>query len=97
MTNWEWLMEVVDKIESLASSELKQDGFVFQIGEIYSSDVNIYEIKYRRLASFLTIPYQHKVIESEYLPIQFSNKKEAVYKACVEFIKWYVEQTNIIK
>jgi hypothetical protein len=78
MTNYEWLMEVVDKIESLPSK------YVVQIGDVYSTDVNIFQLVYNS-----NVPSLVKVIATDYLPIQFNNKKEAIYDACIKFIKWY--------
>ena len=66
--DWNWLMEVVEKIDSLCINT----GF-----EIYSRYVHI------RVNNNLTI--SSNVCNS---------KREAVYKACVEFVKWYNEQNN---
>ena len=65
-SDWNWLMEVVDKIESLCSNT----GF-----EISSSFVHI------RVNNNLTISSG-----------VCSDRMEAVYNACVEFIKWYNQQ-----
>jgi hypothetical protein len=66
--DWNWLMEVVEKIESLCNNR----GF-----EISSRFVHI------RVNNNLTISSG-----------VCSNRIEAVYNACVEFIKWYNTQTN---
>jgi hypothetical protein len=66
-SDWNWLMEVVEKIESL--------GFVFSI------KINWVKITKDRVAIIVRW-------EEDF------NKKEAVYNACVEFIKWYNEQTK---
>ena len=65
-SDWNWLMEVVEKIESL-----ENHGFT-----IYRKTTNI-----------------------NGLPIELANTKkatkiEAVYNACLEFIKWYNEQKS---
>jgi hypothetical protein len=61
--DWNWLMQVVDKIESL--------GVVVEIRE------NVCYIE--------TTP-------NDYYSELETTKIQAVYKACVEFIKWYNEQ-----
>jgi hypothetical protein len=69
-SDWNWLMQVVDKIESLeynfnitskSATVLMNHGAIFQT-LIYSDDG--------------------------------TNKKEAVYNTCVEFVKWYNEEKN---
>lgn len=60
-TDWNWLMEVVEKIESLENNlnnETKEE--------------------FRQFQKVLSLPIYSKI--------------EAVYTACVEFIKWYNEQ-----
>jgi len=61
--DWNWLMQVVEKIESL--------GVVVEIRE------NVCYIE--------TTP-------NDYYSELETTKIQAVYKACVEFIKWYNEQ-----
>ena len=63
-SDWNWLMEVVEKIESLGY----RIEIVKHICRIYLSN-------------------KETIIISENTP-----KIEAVYNACVEFIKWYNEQ-----
>jgi hypothetical protein len=62
-TDWNWLMQVVEKIESLGCRV-----------EIINSTSKIEPI----------------ITHSEYI-----TKIEAVYNACVEFVKWYNEQNKI--
>lgn len=69
-TDWNWLMEVVDKIESLGY------GFNITIGDA-------------------TVLQNHSAIYSTLIyRIDGTKKLEAVYKTCVEFIKWYNQQKN---
>jgi hypothetical protein len=63
-TDWNWLMEVVEKIESL--------DFILPSQE-YG------QYKAMKIEDALTIKYKD------------TTKIEAVYNACVEFIKWYNE------
>jgi hypothetical protein len=64
-TDWNWLMEVVDKIEGL--------GFSIEMNKQEETD------------------YQCLITKGYDIIFQtFSNIKiEAVYNACIEFIKWY--------
>jgi hypothetical protein len=64
-TDWNWLAQVVDKIEGLGywTRILSATNNGVYIGELNSPDF---------------------IIESDGL-----TKKQAVYSACIEFIKWY--------
>ena len=70
-SNWNWLMEVVEKIESL----LPDDSFVTI--EHKSCWIPIYDDEQ---------PFGIECREE--------TKKQAVYNACIEFIKWYNENKN---
>jgi hypothetical protein len=74
-SDWNWLMEVVDKIEFI-------DNGRFDVN-ILKNGTQIFE-------------YQAggKVIVDNVAEISFENKIEHTYKAVVEFIKWYNNQTN---
>lgn len=63
--DWNWLMEVVEKIESL------DNNFIIEGNK-----------------GFINIP-QRKQVE-----VRKETKIEAVYNACVEFIKWYNKQSK---
>ena len=67
--DWNWLMEVVEKIESLSKE-----------GETYMFSITKFSAR---------VTYKGSRIVD--LPID-NTKIEAVYNACVEFIKWYNEQ-----
>jgi hypothetical protein len=69
-SDWNWLMEVVEKIESLH----------FDFAIYTGSSVSVIN----------TEDYPYK----EIISLNGSSKKEAVYRACVDFIKWYNEQKN---
>jgi len=62
--DWNWLMEVVEKIESL--------GYNTKIESLEHTRVSIGNGKYLTLVE----------VDNE-------TKIEAVYNACIEFIKWY--------
>lgn len=67
-TDWNWLMEVVEKIESLGND--------FDINKReQSTNVFVRGVKYSKI-------------------ISDKSKIQAVYNACVEFIKWYNEQNS---
>jgi hypothetical protein len=67
-TNWNWLMQVVEKIEGL--------NFVV-IHHFYFSKFEV-SIKAEHNRSFKNIHYSN-----------INSKIEAVYNACIEFVKWY--------
>ena len=64
--DWNWLMEVVEKIESL--------GFFFEIKSNW--------VRITKKREIIVIRWE-----------QDKNKIEATYNACVEFIKWYNENS----
>jgi hypothetical protein len=72
-TDWNWLMQVVEKIESL--------GYCLIIGG--RTTKNYCEI--RGEADDFTTKYSDSYGET---------KIEAVYNACIEFVKWYNEQNK---
>lgn len=80
-SDWNWLMEVVEKIKSL--------GFRYIC---YLTDEKSYvtfsNYTEEQINSNVFIGSNGKGYETENNPI------EAVYNACVEFIKWYNQQKN---
>ena len=86
-TDWNWLMEVVEKIESLPSRTLQ--------GTCYSGN----EVKiYKAINTNTHYCEINLVKESGYriVSIQFNkeSKIKSVYDACLEFIKWYNENKS---
>ena len=69
--DWNWLMEVVEKIENLSKE-----------GETYMFSITKFSAR---------VTYKGSRIVD--LPID-NTKIEAVYNACVEFIKWYNENKS---
>ena len=67
--DWNWLMEVVEKIESLG----------------YKVDISKWEN-----SQYCGIYLNGKKISGN----ETNTKIEAVYNACLEFIKWYNENKN---
>ena len=65
-SSWDWLMEVVEKIEDLSKE-----------GETYMFSITKFSVR--------VIYKGSRIVD---LPID-NTKIEAVYNACVEFIKWY--------
>ena len=70
-SDWNWLMEVVEKIENLSKE-----------GETYMLSITKFSAR---------VTYKGSRIVD--LPID-NTKIEAVYNACVEFIKWYNEKNQ---
>ena len=69
-SDWNWLMEVVEKIESL--------NYVFEI------KITWCRIKQIENGNVIVLRWEED-----------KTKIEAVYNACVEFIKWYNNQNKI--
>ena len=61
-SDWNWLMEVVEKIESIKGTQIFINGISCEI-----------------------------IFKGEIISKHFNTKIEAVYNACVNFIKWYNE------
>ena len=72
-SDWNWLMEVVEKIESL-------DCVIY-----FKITINYVEIIARMGKG---IVFKNCIFDINYC----TTKREAIYNACVEFIKWYNEQ-----
>ena len=86
--SWNWLMEVVEKIENLPSRTLQGTYYLGNEVKIYkaiNTNTHYCEI--------------NLVKESGYriVSIQFNkeSKIKSVYDACLEFIKWYNEQNKV--
>ena len=86
--NWNWLMEVVEKIESLKPIEFLSGRnwicFDVRIYKTFNTQTNYCVIKYLKESGDMTISNGFSK----------NNKKEAVYNACVEFIKWYNKENK---
>ena len=85
-TDWNWLMQVVEKIENLPSRTLQGTYYL-------GNEVKIYKV-INTNTHYCEI---NLVKESGYriVSIQFNkeSKIKSVYDACLEFIKWYNENS----
>lgn len=70
-SDWNWLMEVVEKIERYLYDE---QGTEFKIDVFAGASIYIPKTKIH-----IHFPYNN------------SSKIEAVYNACIDFVKWYNE------
>ena len=73
--DWNWLMEVIAKIESM--------GFVTEI----SGNIE-------RSFALIGIANSNVSISRVGYGVEFMNKKDATYRAVIEFITWYNEQNK---
>lgn len=81
-SDWNWLMEVVEKIESLKSP---YDGFSWSV-EPFSVLINRNNVYIQVDAG--------KSDDISFPDMHCKTKIEMVYNTCVEFIKWYNEQSK---
>jgi len=92
-SDWNWLMEVVEKIESLDINQ-----FAKQLGreDITPIEGKFYLSVYDCQAEFLASVYywQHDNDINGLKKVKGETKIQAVYNACLEFIKWHNEQKN---
>lgn len=77
--DWNWLMEVVDKIDFKTTMK-NDDYFQVTIGKHQTSIIRKNKI---------SIPYLNEQIVGE-----GESKIEATYNACISFIKWYNKNKN---
>ena len=74
-SDWNWLMEVIAKIESM--------GFVTEI----SGNIE-------RSFALIGLANSNVPISRVGYGVEFMNKKDATYRAVIEFITWYNEQNK---
>jgi hypothetical protein len=88
--SWDWLMPVVEKIESL---DLKEWGYKWEShdGEIeYNNGSICVEIERNRCWIYMNLQLDpFHTFNEQTRGIDFPTKLEATYQAVVEFIKWY--------
>lgn len=85
-TDWNWLMEVVEKIEGLKTPITNNPNL---LGKFVDYEFHIQD-KHIKI-------YAHGEVTKEVVDFNSSEsetKIKAVYNACVEFIKWYNENSR---
>lgn len=84
-TDWNWLMQVVEKIENLKPiiflSGRNWIGFEVKIYKTFNTQTNYCTINYLKDSGLITVSNGFSK----------NSKIEATYNACIEFIKWYNE------
>lgn len=84
-SNWNWLMEVVEKIEQ---TTIKETYGQFNEKESNAIVSVVIENKFCQILS-------NGIYLNEIISENEETKIEAVYNACVEFIKYYNEQNKV--
>jgi hypothetical protein len=85
--SWDWLMPVVEKINSISIGEFEKFSFIIE-PECCHIDV---DFSYRGRHKEYLGP---TATERYWLNVDGSNILESAYKAVVEFIKWYNEDNS---
>lgn len=76
-SDWNWIMKVVDKIESLTFK-----GLSFTVDIMHGvTSINCYGVTY-----IDNLPFESDTV---LLHVEKKCKITATYEACIEFIKWY--------
>jgi len=84
-TSWNWLMEVVEKIESTEINNIRYIDFHIMPDAVIVSNQEDEE----NPLILINKSECKGSIEKDF--IMFETRIQAVYNACVEFIKWYNE------
>lgn len=79
-TNWNWLMEVVEKIDNLRTLSSTEETYLYCV-ELYGDGAKIMDGKTGGDGVIVEI-------------ISGGNWIETTYKLCVEFVKWYNENKS---
>lgn len=90
-SDWNWLMLVVDKIESL-NLGTKTIETVFNEKDTFFNANVTFKIEYKDC--YIDFYGDMKVYEKWVKITQYGSKIEATYNACIQFVKWYNENKN---
>lgn len=90
-SSWDWLMPVVEKIESITNNSIsinKNNIRIHDAGDIYIVNISHNEDGYT-ISRYLDTDFDYTPIKTEK---QQLSKIESVFLAVTEFIKWYNSQ-----
>lgn len=85
-SSWDWLMPVIDKIESL---DLRKNGYDFPKVKFLGDHIEIFIYATYRSDYIYWQPWVDLRGNWHNHPKQCNSKIEAAYKAVIDFIKWY--------
>ena len=92
-TSWDWIMPVVEKIESLDLSEWMYSWEDIDGSTRYNFEGVSVEIENKRCWIYINLsldPYW--TVNEKTFKVKYETKLEAVYESVVEFIEWYNER-----
>lgn len=101
-TSWDWIMQVVDKIENLGVSEI-MGRKLYSRFEILGNHIQLDWVKNNRYLLRLEIAqkdmFTHQgYARKEYIRVDINENAstlEAIYLTCVEFVKWFNKNNEL--
>jgi hypothetical protein len=101
-TSWDWIMQVVDKIENLGVSE-RLNKKVYSRFKIHGNHIQLDWVKNNSYLLRLEIAqkdmFTHQgYARKEYIRVDINENAstlEAIYLTCVEFVKWFNKNNEL--